>query len=318
MACCKASLKEVGRLTQLKGRNRDKADTPDGARTLTPVAAIAGTIVRTFEALNLRGAPTLLRLLSKVPALAKARATVRLGNHTIAFPAYDAYWSRHIWAGAAYELDVEQIFRKIGPGRALIDCGANIGYWSIRAADFGFTHVVAIEANRDLMPFLLENFRLNGTRGEAIHAAVYSASGQQLFLDNTDAHAQGGIGSKGMPVTSVAIADVMKKLPAGCEAVVKLDVEGAEIAAIEGITSFDDIILVYEDFARQGMRVTEYLLGRGIEIFGVGPDGQTCRIVTVDEAIAFNASTAASPGGPSNLVACSAGRSESLEAQLRS
>lgn len=282
----------------------------------TAVASLAGAIVRTFEALHLRGAPTILGYLSKLPPLARAKAVAPLGKHRIAFPAYDAYWSRHIWAGAAYELDVEQIFRKIGPGRALIDCGANIGYWSVRAPDFGFTEVIAIEANRDLMPFLRENFRLNGTRGEAMHAAVYSVSGQELFLDNTDAHAQGGIGDKGMPVTSIAIADVMKSLKPGREAVVKLDVEGAEIAAIEGIDSFDAIILVYEDFARHGMRVTSFLIGRGLEIFGVAPDGRAVRLKTVDEAMAFGTSTAASAGGPSNLVACSAGRSQQLEAQL--
>lgn len=297
-------------------RGRNEASLAASTRTLSPAAKVAGMIVRTFEAGSIRGAPTLLRLLSTVPALKRVTAIKRLGTHWITFPAYDAYWSRYVWAGTPYELDVEQIFRKIGKGRVLIDCGANIGFWSIRACDFGFTEVVAIEANRDLIRFLRENFRLNGTKGEVIHAAVYSVSGEDLFLDHTDAHAQGGIGSRGMPVKSIAIADVMKTLPPGQEVVVKLDVEGAEIAAIEGIERFDQLILVYEDFARHGMRVTDHLLGRGRDVFGVAPDGRTRRLTTVDEAIAFNASTAAARGAPSNLVACNAARTEHLVAEL--
>lgn len=289
---------------------------PPSARTLSLAAKVAGMIVSTFEALHLRGAPTIFRLLSKIPMLKRVTATRRLGSHRITFPAYDAYWSRHLWAAAPYERDVEQIFRTVGNGRVLIDCGANIGFWSIRARDFGFVQVVAIEANRDLVPFLRENFRMNDIKGEVIHAAVYSVSGEDLFLDHTVAHAQGGIGARGMPVKSIAIADVMNTLPADHEVVVKLDVEGAEIAAIEGIESFDQVILVYEDFPRHGMRVTDHLIGYGFEIFGVASNGRAARLKTVDEALAFNASTAASRGGPSNLVACIAARSERLEAQL--
>ncbi len=66
----------------------------------------------------------------------------------------------------------------------------------------------------------------------------------------------------GLPVTTLALRDLEIDGPA----VVKLDVEGAEIAAVEGLGDMD-AMLVYEDFPRQGMKVTRYLLERGWKLF---------------------------------------------------
>lgn len=43
------------------------------------------------------------------------------------FPAYDTYWYRYLYAGSAYEPDVEAILRKFASGRVLIDAGAISG-----------------------------------------------------------------------------------------------------------------------------------------------------------------------------------------------
>ena len=173
------------------------------------LATIAGALVRGFERQDIRGAPSLLRLLSKAPSLRRALATVRLPHgQAITFPAFDAYWCRYLWASVPYERDVEQIFRKLGRGRVLIDCGANIGYWSVRAGEFGFTRVVAVEANEALLPLLRQNLSANAAESTLLHAAVYSASGETLFLDRVQMHACAGIGDKGLPVTSVALADL--------------------------------------------------------------------------------------------------------------
>lgn len=279
-------------------------------------AKVAGMVVRAFEALSIHGAPTLLGLLSRIPALNRETATVILPTgELLSFPAFDGYWGRYLWGNVPYERDVEQIFRKIGRNRVLLDCGANIGYWSIRGGELGFTRIIAVEANPKLIPFLRENFRLNGTEGVIHHAAVYSQSDVQLFLDHTDAHAQAGIGDQGVPVTSITIADMLAGLPADREVVAKLDVEGAEIPAIEGAGALDNIILVYEDFAKHGMNVTGYILQRGLVVFGVSPSGDYRRIENVAEALAFDSDTALR-GGPSNLVACTPQRSTRLEREL--
>jgi FkbM family methyltransferase len=278
------------------------------------VASLAGRIVRTLEFFSLRGAPTLLRLLDKIPLFHDAMATAPLGNNRMNFHAFDAYWCRYLWAGVPFEGDVAQIFRKLGKGSVLIDCGANIGYWSVRAPEFGFTHVVAVEANRELIPVLRNNLELNGVPSEVIHAAIYSTSGEQLFLDRTAAHAEGALGEKGMPVTSITIADIIEQ-HRGSEILAKLDVEGAELAAIEGASGVDRITFVYEDFPREGMRVTDELLRRGFKVFGVAPSGEIRSIADAGDALAFNTRFAI-PRWPSNLVACRPERGEWLERKL--
>jgi FkbM family methyltransferase len=280
------------------------------------LALASATIVRSFEFLSLRGAPTILHMLEKIPALQRQMGTAKLrGGQTIRFPAFDSYWCRFVWANVPYEEDVAQIFRKIARGRVLVDCGANIGYWSVRAPEFGFTEVIAIEANRDLVPILRENFHLNHTPGVVHHAAVYSQTGQQLFLERTEDHAAAGIGEKGMPVSSITIADAVKDVPSDREIVVKLDVEGAEISAFKGAESLHNAIFVYEDFVRLGMPVTSYLLERGMAVFGVSEFGRQGRVLTPEDGASFTLRNA-SPRTPTNLVACRPEKAAQLEAQL--
>jgi len=280
------------------------------------VAIIGGIVVRALELCSLRGAPTLFTILAKVPTFGRMQAIVRLGNGVITFPAFDGYWCRYLWAGAAFEQDVAQTFAKLGKDAVLIDCGANIGYWSVRAAEFGFREVVAVEANASLIPMLRKNFELNAIPGEVLHAAIYSKAGEHLFLDRTAAHVQGSLGKKGMPVISTTITEIVASRAVNRQFVAKLDVEGAEVAAIDGASGVDRITFVYEDFPRHGMRVTEELLRRGYAVFGVAPSGECRRIGSVEEAIRFNADFTI-PRIPSNLVACRPDRADWLERKLR-
>lgn len=198
--------------------------------------SLPSLLTRSFETLGLRGAPTLLRHLSKTP-LSQQLATVTLrGGQPISFPAYDEYWARCLYAGTEFEPDVEAIFRRFAPGRTLIDCGANIGYWSVRAQELGFTDAIAIEAQEALIPILQQNFG-----GRVIHAAVGATSGDTAFIDGQGAAA--AIGKHGKPVTTLALSD----LHIACPTVIKLYIEGAEIAAIQGAEGMD-AMFVYEDW----------------------------------------------------------------------
>jgi FkbM family methyltransferase len=246
---------------------------------------LAAVITQAFEAVHLRGAPTLLRYLSKT-RLSKRITTTRLpGGECFAFPAYDPYWARHLYAGVPYEPDVEAIFRRFSSGRTLIDCGANIGFWSARAKDLGFKDAIAIEANADLIQLLRRNHR-----GRVIHAAVHSSSGQTLFLEGDGPAAH--LAQHGVPVGTIALADLGIIQPA----VVKLDVEGAEVAAIEGAGDLD-AIFVYEDWPKSGMPVTQYLLERGFTLYGF----DMSPITTVRDALEFNGRTTTTYA-PSNFV----------------
>lgn len=247
---------------------------------------LAAVLTRSFEALGLHGAPTILTYLSKTP-LSSQIATVRLpGGETISFPSYDPYWARHLYAGVPYEPDVEAIFRRFAVGRVLIDCGANIGYWSVRAKGLGFIDAIAVEANERLIPLLKQNHK-----GTVIHAAVHSKSGEEMHFEGGGA--TGTLGISGKPVRSIALADLGIADPA----LIKLDIEGAEIAAIEGAAGMD-AIFVYEDWPRSGMPVTRHLLENGYFVSGF----DMSPIKSHTDAFAFNERTTREYG-PSNFLA---------------
>ena len=241
-------------------------------------------VTRSFEALGLRGAPSILRHASR---FSDRLATVIIpSGEQITFPALDSYWCRYLYAGVPYEPDVEIILRRFAQGRTLIDCGANIGYWSVRAPGLGFEGAIAIEANADHIPILSQNHD-----GKVIHAAVHSMSGELLHL--AGGGAVGSVSSAGQPVQSLALSDLDFAGPC----VVKLDVEGAEIAAIEGAKDLD-AIFVYEDWPKSGMTITRWLLSRNFLIAGF--DGTT--IGSIEDALTFNQRTN-TRYGPSNFVA---------------
>ena len=95
------------------------------------------------------------------------------------------------------------------------------------------------------------------------------------------------------PTISLALADLDVTEPV----LIKLDVEGAEVAAIKGAAGMD-AIFVYEDWPRSGMPVTRYALEMGYSV--VGFDMKPIR--SHAEAFEFNRRTRETYG-PSNLVA---------------
>src|SRR5205085_2625120 len=97
----------------------------------------------------------------------------------------------------------------------------------------------------------------------------------------------------GKPVRTIALADLGISGPA----LVKLDVEGSEVAAIEGAGSLD-AVYVYEDWPRSGMPVTRWLLEEGFKVSGF----DLTPIRDLSDAFAFNRRTTQSYG-PSNLIA---------------
>jgi hypothetical protein len=98
----------------------------------------------------------------------------------------------------------------------------------VRHREFGFTQSIAIEANPRLIPFLRRNHS-----GPIQHAAVHSRSGETLLLGGGGA--VGRIGASGVQVQTLALKDLRVDAPA----LVKLDIEGSEIPAIEGLGDMD-------------------------------------------------------------------------------
>jgi FkbM family methyltransferase len=188
------------------------------------------------------------------------RLTVRLG---------DAYWSR-LLVGWAYEPEVAAIIDGAiarEPEAVLVDCGANIGYFSSRSAPR--VRTVAVEAVPPVFDQLRANAAVNGFH--AIHAAVCSVPGETVtvtwdglvpatsVVDDT--------GAMAAEVPTTTITELYERYVGDGPAIVKLD--GAEIAALEGAAPvLDRCLVVYEDHGKDRHHaVTRHLLECGFVVY---------------------------------------------------
>jgi FkbM family methyltransferase len=147
-------------------------------------------------------------------------------------------------ASGTYEPYTLELFRAaVRPGSLVIDGGAHIGLFSLTActALAGKGTVIAIEADPYNFRALELNLRRSGYRtARAIRAAVWSAPGERTFFIS-----RGTIGSslavrpeigqvRAIQTPTVSLDAVTRDLPPG-PLVVKLDLEGAEIDALQGM-----------------------------------------------------------------------------------
>jgi FkbM family methyltransferase len=175
----------------------------------------------------------------------------------------DGYWVHLLFFGGGYEPEVDAALEHvIRPRMPFIDCGANIGYWSLRAAVRYQARVIAIEPAEMTFNRLVENVKLNGGAVETRRAAIWSTSATHLRLVT---HAQRHAGSSvvnrreriGMAgygveeVETVTLDRIYRDCLAGEDSIaIKLDVEDAEIEALLGARELlhsCDVFLIYED-----------------------------------------------------------------------
>lgn len=144
-----------------------------------------------------------------------------------------------------YEPDVRaalQYFLK--SGNIFIDCGANVGYFSILASSIvGETgEIVSIEANPVTFALLEANLKANNI-GIPIHCALTSESGEvELFMptDGGDVYSslrKGGLVSgesiQSFKVLGRTLDNVVEELSLPKVDVVKIDIEGAELDVLK-------------------------------------------------------------------------------------
>jgi len=166
----------------------------------------------------------------------------------------DGYWTRFALYRAPYEPEVARVLEAAsGATPLLCDLGANKGYWTTRAAPL-FERVIAVEASAATFADLSGNAR--DLPNVTLHrAAIHARTGEEMrFVNNylshasarLDADAPAGGQDRVETVGTLAVDDLV---PEEVAALIKLDVEGAEIAAIEGATRAlrEGAVLIYED-----------------------------------------------------------------------
>lgn len=186
---------------------------------------------------------------------------------TLTVPMYDAYWLAPLLTEGAYEPEVGMVLSLVlGEDSAFIDCGANVGYWSVMASRQirSSDHIVAIEASARLYALLVANAKANGDAFVCVHAAVWRESGTTLRLaSDMDRHSWSsvddalrddltGAGFEEQDVISTTIDSQITKMRDVNLIVLKIDVEGAEMAALSGAREAltRNVLVIYEEHGR--------------------------------------------------------------------
>jgi FkbM family methyltransferase len=145
-----------------------------------------------------------------------------------------------------YEQATTNLFRQlIHPGMMVVDVGANIGYFTLLAAELvGSTGIVyAFEPEPDNYALLKKNIQLNSyTNIQPIETAVSDECGAiQLYLSAMDngSHSIFGAAARGVATTKTVAATTLDGFLEG-EGwpnidLVKIDVEGAENRVLDGM-----------------------------------------------------------------------------------
>jgi FkbM family methyltransferase len=148
------------------------------------------------------------------------------------------------------------------PGWCVVDCGANIGMFSLRAARAGCEQVLALEPDPNTFARLSLNLETNGaTAVTAIRSAAGRTTGRGAFkrgevstLGRLVPQNSGVRGEWPNVVDVTTLADVFNRYSLRSVDLLKLDIEGGECDALEGARPVLDriqrIVMEYHGAAR--------------------------------------------------------------------
>ncbi|MEM1287715.1 MAG: FkbM family methyltransferase [Pseudomonadota bacterium] len=184
------------------------------------------------------------------------------GAGTFSMPYCDPYWGRLLHKGWRHEPEIVNFIEHMRHvDYAFIDGGANYGYWSVIVAGSsgGAKPTVAIEAASDTYRWLETNCRDNASRFEAMNRALGSQPDQVVRIYGAKHEARTTVAPDDsaagtMEVVTTTLDDVFEKLVQATERkfVVKLDVEGVEVDALQGGKKLcdQDTVFIYEEHGK--------------------------------------------------------------------
>lgn len=141
---------------------------------------------------------------------------------------------RSIFIAGTWDEQVARKVRSLRPGDLFIDCGANVGFFSLLAASRG-ANVIAFEPNPACHAVLLANAKLNGFDIDARMVALSSAPGKaSLHVERADNVGAGTLRQTTGKTVGVTLDTLDAQLATRTPTLIKVDVEGAEIGLIEG------------------------------------------------------------------------------------
>jgi FkbM family methyltransferase len=209
------------------------------------------------------------------------------GGGRLSIDAADRYWIRHALFDRAYEPDVDSLLSAVlRKGDGFVDCGANIGIWSIAASqvidDPG--RVIAIESSTATFELLSHNWHQNDERFTPLKRALWDRDDETVtfYASATDPASSSALADLAPTnaheetVHTVALRSLLKSVRSGRDGsdaasiiVVKLDVEGLESRLIATLdpSADDDVLVVYEDHGRDSTHATTAsVLSKGFHV----------------------------------------------------
>lgn len=223
-------------------------------------AALAATIAASHVLTPLKkfGLSYVTGTLASILSSPKAVRVRFTSDELFDFPYGDRYWSQILPRRGDYEKEIATVLSAFaGEPFLFIDCGANYGYWSVRVSgqSFGHQRVIAIEAAPDTFQWLQRNARNNSNRFVALNRAISATPGEMVTLYGEKHEARSIVEGEGGPaigtVETISLDKLLEReeLATADRIVLKLDVEGAELAALEGGKRMldRDLLIAYED-----------------------------------------------------------------------
>jgi FkbM family methyltransferase len=163
----------------------------------------------------------------------------------------------------------------ISPGDVVIDVGANIGSVALSMVMRSKSKIIVIEANPSNIPIIKRNFQLNDVIDYQIYSNIADEkSGMKKFISEEM------VDSRGTEVETIALDDL-----GIAPDVIKIDVEGYEIAVLRGAKEmlkkkpkleiethlFEKVSMEYHGFDPQ--ELLDILYSNGYEVY---LNGQKC------------------------------------------
>jgi FkbM family methyltransferase len=187
-------------------------------------------------------------------------------------------------------LDLDHfLIRTLTSRDVFLDCGANLGLWSIAAARVirDPERVVALEAGSRTFAKLIANWVANDRSFTVLNRALSDVTDSKvLFYGSEEDHASATLVEKLMPedaqpeiITTVSLLDLVRdRMPSDTGdalVFVKLDIEGMERQVLATIDpkQHAKLVILYEDHGNNKSHTTAFLLERGFEIAFMADDG---------------------------------------------
>jgi FkbM family methyltransferase len=187
--------------------------------------------------------------------------------------------------------------RALREGGLFVDVGANVGSYTILAAELG-AEVIALEPAADTFGLLAENIALNGYKVRAIQAAAGDHCGTARFTTGLDA--ANSLAADGPAVTELVTVDSL--IGDSRVAGMKVDVEGFELDVLRGAIGalagrrIALIQLEWNETSRSALGTDRRPVAELLESYGYRlyrPDARGCLVEVEDPG--FGADVFASP-----------------------